>query len=395
LVLSLIFTAAFGFVEVQHKDQEYVPGEYIITYHLNTTTEDARAHVLKMANLDVEFTGIWNNGFHHGFAGFLTDEQVEQLQHDPMVMAIEHNVIVRLSSIEQTCDGTTANALSWGLSRISYAGSLTGGLPPNYYYPANGGTGTTVYVADTGILTTHQDFGGRAEFGVNYSTDTGTADGNGHGTHCAGTVGGLTYGVAKATRLVAVKVLGSGGSGSFQGIINGINWVVTNGVPMKSVISMSLGANGIQTALRTACDNAVAAGIAISVAAGNSNANACNFSPAGFASVISVGATAMAAGNTADSRSSFSNFGTCVHIFAPGTNIRSAWIGGNTATNTISGTSMACPHVSGLAANILAVNTGMRPEALRNQLITNSQLGLIGNVGTGSPKRLAYNGCSR
>jgi len=395
LVLSLIISAALGWVPVQHRELEHVPGEYLITYHLNTTTEDARAHVLSMAYLDVEFIGIWNSGNHHGFAAKLTDEQVEQLQNDPIVMAIEVNVIVRLSEVEQSCDGNTANALSWGLSRISYSGSLTGGLPANYVFPANGGTGATVYVADTGILTTHTDFdGGRAVFGVNYSGESSTADGNGHGTHCAGTIGGATYGVAKGVRLVAVKVLNSGGSGTIAGIVNGVNWIRQQAVPFKSVVSMSLGASGIQTALQTAINSLVAAGVAASVAAGNSNANACNFSPAGFASCITVGATAMSTGNTADTRSSFSNFGTCVHLFAPGTNIRSAWIGSNTATNTISGTSMACPHVSGLAANILAVNSNMRPEDLRAALISRSQTGLIGNVGTGSPNRLAYNGCN-
>jgi len=397
LVLSIIISAVLGWVPVQHRELEHVPGEYIVTYHLNTTTEDARAHVLTMAYLDVEFIGIWNNGNHHGFGAKLTDEQVEQLQNDPIVMAIEVNCIVRLDAVEQGCDASTGNALSWGLSRVSYSGNIANGLPPTFVYPANGGAGTTVYVADTGILTTHTDFdGGRATFGVNYSGETSTADGNGHGTHCAGTIGGLTYGVSKATRLVAVKVLNTAGSGTINGIINGVSWIQQNAVPFKSVISMSLGASGIQQALQTSINAAVAAGIATSVAAGNSNANACNFSPAGFASCITVGATAMNAANTADSRSTFSNFGTCVHLFAPGTNIRSAWIGSNTATNTISGTSMACPHVSGLAANILAVNSDppLRPEELRNALVNRAQPNLIGNVGTGSPNRLAYNGCN-
>jgi len=392
-LISLIISAAFGYVEVDNRELEHIPGEYLITYHLNTTEVDARAHFLSMANLGAEFIGMWNTGFHRGFAAKLSDEVVEQLQHDPMVMAIEVNIIIRLSEVEQTCGGNTANALSWGLSRISYSGSLSGGLPSRFIYPANGGTGVTVYVADTGILTTHQDFGGRASFGVNYSTDSSTADGNGHGTHCAGTIGGTTYGVAKGTTLVAVKVLSSSGSGSIAGIVNGVNWVAARATSGKSVISMSLGGEGTQTALRTAIDSAVSGGTAVVVAAGNSNDNACSYSPAGFASCITVGATALNSASTADSRSSFSNYGTCVHIFAPGTNIRSAWIGSNTATNTISGTSMACPHVAGLSATILQVNSNMSPASLRSTLISNSQTGLIGNVGTGSPNRLAYNGC--
>jgi len=394
LILSLIVSSAFGYVEVLNREHEHIPGEYLITYNLNTTTDDARAHVLSMALLDVEFIGIWNTGFHKGFAAKLSDEQVAQLQNDPIVMAIEVNMIIRLSDIEQSCDGSTTNALSWGLSRISYSGSMSGGLPSTFIYPFSGGSGTTVYVGDTGILTTHNDFGGRATFGVNYSTDSSNADGNGHGTHCSGTIGGTTYGVAKATRLVAVKVLSSAGSGSIAGIVNGVNWVTNNAVAYKSVISMSLGGSGSQPSLTTAVNNAVSSGIAVVVAAGNSNANACNFSPAGIASCITVGATALASGGTSDARSSFSNYGTCVHIFAPGTNIRSAWIGSNSATNTISGTSMACPHVAGLSATILGANSNMSPATLKSTLISRSQTGLISNPGTGSPNRLAYNGCN-
>jgi len=394
LLISFIISAAFGYVEVDNREFEHIPGEYLITYHLNATTDDARYHVLSMANLGVEFIGIWNTGFHKGFAAKLSDEVLALLQHDPLVMAVEVNMIIRLDEVEQSCDGSTANALSWGLSRISFSGNIGNGLPSTFIYPSNGGTGTSVYVTDTGILTTHQDFAGRASFGVNYSTDTSNADGNGHGTHCAGTIGGATYGVAKATRLVAVKVLSSGGSGSMAGIVNGVNWVSNNAIAYKSVISMSLGGQGTQAALRTAIDNAVSYGIAVVVSAGNSNGNACLQSPAQFPNCITVGATALASGGTLDSRSSFSNFGTCVTIFAPGTNIRSAWIGSNTATNTISGTSMACPHISGLSATLLAVSSNMSPATLKSTLVSNSHTGLISNVGTGSPNRLAYNGCN-
>jgi len=394
LFISLILTTAFGFVEIHHTEHEHVPGEYIVTYHSNTTQENARNHFLSVSDLGVEFIGIYNGLFHKGFAGKIPDEVLVQLQYDPIVMSIEVNMIVRLQATEQTCDGTTSNALSWGLSRISYLGNIGAGLPTTFLYPSTGGLGTNVYVLDTGILTTHLDFGGRATFGINYSPDTGSNDDeNGHGTHCAGTIGGINYGVAKATRLVSVKVLDSTGSGSLAGIINGVNWVTNSAVPYKSVISMSLGAQGIITALEEAINDAVARNIAVVVAAGNSNDNACGYSPAGFANCITVGATELASGRTLDSRSSFSNYGPCVHIFAPGTNIQSAWIGSNTATNTISGTSMACPHVAGLSATLLGVNTAMTPVQLRNALIANSQIGLISNVGNGSPNRLAYNGC--
>jgi len=382
-------------VEVANREYEHIPGEYVVTYHLNTSSEDTEAHWVHVNNdLGIELLSTWNTGFHHGFHAQISDEALAQLQEDPMIMAIETNQIYHLYDTEQTCDGTTANALSWGLSRISYSGDIyTGGLPARFVYPYSGGEGTTVYVADTGIYTQHNDFGGRATFGVNYAGGQ-NGDGNGHGTHCAGTVGGTTYGVAKATSLVAVKVLSDSGSGSIAGIVNGVNWVSNQATANYAVISMSLGGQGTQTALRTAIDNAVSYGIAVVVAAGNSNANACNFSPAGFASCITVGATALGGtGNVRwDGRSTFSNFGTCVHVFAPGTNIRSAWIGSTSATNTISGTSMACPHVAGLAAQILA-NEGLSPTQLKARIVSTAHLNLIDNPGTGSPNRLAYSGC--
>jgi len=397
LFLSLLISA-FGYVEVNRDYPEYIPGEYIITYNLNTTSEEAQNHVLAYSSKDVEFLHIWNTGFHKGWAAKLSDEIIAELQNDPIIMAIEVNSIVRTFDTEQSCDGSTTSALSWGLSRISYSGDIyTGGLPSGFVYPYSGGSGTTVYVADTGILTTHVDFSsGRATFGVNYAGGANT-DGNGHGTHCAGTVGGNTYGVAKATSLVAVKVLSDSGSGSTAGIVSGINWVTNNANPYKSVISMSLGGQGaVPASLRTAIDNAVASNIAVVVAAGNSNANACGFYPAAIASCITVGATALGGSGSSrwDSRSTFSNYGTCVHIFAPGTNIRSAWIGSNTATSTISGTSMACPHISGLSATVLAASSNMTPSQLRSRLVSTAQQGLIDNPGTGSPNRLAYNGCN-
>jgi subtilisin family serine protease len=397
LFLSLLISA-FGYVEVNRDYPEYIPGEYLITYHLNTTSEEAQNHVLAYSAKEVEFLHIWNTGFHKGFAAKLSDEILAELQNDPIIMAIEVNMVVNMFDTEQSCDGSTASALSWGLSRISYSGDIyTGGLPNSFVYPYSGGSGTTVYVADTGVLTTHVDFSsGRATWGVNYAGG-GNVDGNGHGTHCAGTVGGNTYGVAKATAIVAVKVLNAQGSGTMANIVSGINWVTNNAYPYKSVISMSLGGTGtVPAALRTAVDNAVGSNIAVVVAAGNSNANACSFYPAAIASCITVGATALGGSGSSrwDSRSTFSNYGTCVHIFAPGTNIRSAWIGSNTASNTISGTSMACPHVAGLSATVLATSSNMTPSQLKSRLVSTSQQGLIDSPGTGSPNRLAYNGCN-
>jgi len=395
LFLTLLVTA-FGYVEIRGLDVEHIEGEYVITYHLNTTDEQARAHFISMADKGLELKSTWNIGFHHGFHAAIPEEIVRELQNDPIIMAIEANVMFHMYDTQQSCDGSTANALSWGLSRISYSGNVeSGGLPGTFVYPSNGGSGTTVYVTDTGIQTSHVDFGGRASWGANYAGG-GNTDGNGHGTHCAGTVGGTTYGVAKAARLVAVKVLNAQGSGSFDGIVSGVNYATNNGVAYKSVVSMSLGGQGSFAGLTTAINNAVSSGIAVVVAAGNSNANACGFTPAGIASTICVGATALSGSGSSrwDARSSFSNYGNCVTLFAPGTNIRSAWIGSNTATNTISGTSMACPHIAGLSATILGANSNMSPSTLKSTLNSRSQTGLIDSPGSGSPNRLAYNGCN-
>ena len=219
------------------------------------------------------------------------------------------------------------------------------------------------YIIDTGIRTTHSQFGGRAISG--YDAIDGAlpaADCNGHGTHVAGTVGGSTYGVAKAVSLVAVRVLNCSGSGSTSGVIAGIDWVTGNhqaGQP--AVANMSLG-GGASSSLDTAVRNSIADGVTYALAAGNDNTNACNSSPARTAEALTVGST-----TSSDARSSFSNYGTCVDIFAPGSSITSAWHTSDTATNTISGTSMAAPHVAGAAAPGPAGHAGVhcRPRSTR------------------------------
>jgi subtilisin family serine protease len=396
LLLSL-FSLSFGFLEVANRDKPHVPDEYVITYHLNTTEADAQSHWDLMAIQGVEFLHRYNVGFHKGFAAKITDQSViAQLQNDPLVMAIEVNSLFEL--YQKTCTGYTDVAASWGLARIAYAGPIGGGIVDHYYYDtgAYSGVGTTVYIIDTGILETHVDFGGRASWGVAYAPG-GNVDGNGHGTHCAGTAVGTTYGVAKQARVVAVKVLDATGGGTLANVVAGVNWVTTNGVAFKSVGSMSLGATGVIPSLTTAIDACVNKGIPVVVAAGNSNANACNYSPAGVASVISVGASEMAGAEPAefDARASFSNWGTCVHIFAPGRNIVSSYIGSNTASSILSGTSMACPHVAGQAACILSSGSNISPLSVKNQLQTTSQKDLISSIGTGSPNYLLYNECHK
>ena len=237
---------------------------------------------------------------------------------------------------------------------------------------------------DTGIRRTHTQFGGRAQIGFDAVGDgQNTNDCNGHGTHVSGTVGGSTYGVAKSVRLFAVRVLGCTGSGSNAGVIAGVDWVTQNKI-RPAVANMSLG-GGVSTALDNAVRNSIASGVTYAIAAGNSNVNAANSSPARVAEAITVGATTMT-----DARSSFSNFGSVVDIFAPGSSILSAWRTSDTATNTISGTSMATPHVAGVAARFLQNNTTASPAAVRNELVAQATLNHLSGIPSGTANRLLF-----
>jgi subtilisin family serine protease len=395
LILLSLLSLSLGFVEVTNQQFPHVPDEYIITYHENTTEADAKAHWALMATRGVEFIHRYNVGFHKGFAAKITDQSIiDQIQHEPTVMAIEMNGIVEI--YQKTCTGVTPTAASWGLSRISFNGDISTGLRQSFYYDTDkfSGAGTTVYIIDTGILVTHVDFENRASWGIAIAPG-GNVDGNGHGTHCAGTAVGRTYGVAKAANVVAVKVLGATGSGTWADVAAGIDWVAANGIPFKSVASLSLGGGGPQQVVTTAVNNAVASGISVVVAAGNANSDACGYSPAGIPATICVGASEIAGaeGEEFDARSSFSNYGRCLHIFAPGRDITSAWIGSNTASAINSGTSMACPHVAGQAACILSSEDNISPQRVKDVLQQTSQPDLIANAGLDSPNFLLYNEC--
>ncbi|HEU4557764.1 MAG TPA: S8 family peptidase [Longimicrobium sp.] len=311
-----------------------------------------------------------------GFAATLNQGQLNALQHNPHVAFIEADGVMQTTT-------TLLNA-TWGLDRIDQQ-SLP--LSTTFTY-LNTGAGVNAYVIDTGLRFTHVEVAGRATSGYD-AVDGGTADDcNGHGTHTAGTVGGLTYGVAKAVNLVAVRVLGCNGSGATSGVIAGVDWVTANHVK-PAVVNMSLG-GGANAALDSAVKRSIANGVTYAIAAGNGNIfgfaqNACNVSPSRVPEAITVSAT-----DKTDKKASYANYGSCVDLFAPGVAITSAWYTSNTATSTIGGTSMASPHVAGVAAQYLQSNPTATPAQVAAALIANATTGKVTSAGTGSPNRLLF-----
>ncbi|HEY0015978.1 MAG TPA: S8 family peptidase [Longimicrobium sp.] len=308
----------------------------------------------------------------NGFSASLNQGQLNALRNNPAVDYIEQDARVEAS--------TTQTGATWGLDRVDQRNLPLNG---NYDYTPTG-AGVHAYIIDTGILTSHTQFTGRIGNGYDAVTSGGNAvDCNGHGTHVAGTVGGTTYGVAKGVTLHPVRVLGCNGSGTNAGVIAGMDWVASNHVK-PAVANMSLG-GGASTATDDAINRMHNAGVTVVVAAGNENQNACNVSPARAPNAITVGSTT----NT-DARSSFSNYGTCVDVFAPGSSITSSWYTSTTATNTISGTSMASPHVAGVAALYLQGAPAATPATVANAIVTTSTTGVVTSAGTGSPNRLVF-----
>lgn len=327
-------------------------------------------------DLATDYGGAITNIYSHALNGFsaqMTEEQALKLSQDPRVRFVEEDSVMMTNV-------TQSNPPSWGLDRIDETD-----LPlSNSYSYTTTGAGVNVYVIDTGIRRTHTQFGGRAFVGFDAVGDgQNTNDCNGHGTHVSGTIGASTYGVAKGVRLFAVRVLNCSGSGTNSGVIAGVNWVTANhGNP--AVANMSLG-GGVSTALDTAVRNSIAAGVTYAIAAGNSNTNAANSSPARVSEAITVGSSTIS-----DARSSFSNFGSVVDVFAPGSSIVSTWRTSDTATATLSGTSMASPHVAGVAARILQGNPGASPATVRNSIVNAATLNHLSGIPSGTANRLLF-----
>ena len=306
----------------------------------------------------------------NGFAAELNEGQLNALQHNPNVDYIEPD--------QEFTASTTVTASSWGLDRVDQRNLPLSGT---YTYTATA-SAVRAYVIDTGIYTSHSQFGGRAS-NVYDALGGNGQDCNGHGTHVAGTIGGSSYGIARAVLLRGVRVLNCSGSGSTSGIIAAVDWVRVNRIN-PAVANLSLG-GGYSSSLNTAINNLANSGVFVAVAAGNENQNACNVSPASAGAAYTT-----AASTSTDAKASYSNYGSCVDGYAPGSSIRSAWIGSTTATNTINGTSMASPHVAGVAALYKATYGNAASSTIVSWINTNATASKItGNV-TGTPNRLLY-----
>jgi serine protease len=369
----LVASSAFAGKREVIKKEKKVPDQYIVVFEDSVDDVEAVANDLAYLHRG-QVDRIYKKAL-KGFSVKLNEKKALDVAADPRVRYVEEDGVVEAS--------TTQSGATWGLDRIDQRD-----LPLNstYTYTPTG-QGVTAYIIDTGVLGTHAQFGGRVRSGYTAINDgRGSTDCNGHGTHVAGTVGGSTYGVAKNVSLVAVRVLDCSGNGTDSGVIGGVDWVTSDhAAGSPAVANMSLG-GGVSQALDDAVNRSINDGVTYAVAAGNDyGADACNGSPSRVAGAITVGSTT----NT-DARSSFSNIGACLDIFAPGSNITSAWYTSTTATNTISGTSMATPHVAGVAALYLQGNPSASPSAVWAAIRDTSTPNKVTSPGTGSPNRLLY-----
>ncbi|KAJ2895786.1 hypothetical protein MKZ38_006179 [Zalerion maritima] len=395
----------------QEKRANIVPGKYIVTLKSGLSTRDLESHlgwvddvhkrslgkrdgisngIEKKFNIDSDFSG---------YAGTFDEETIAQIKEDPNASTSFtpwHGGSV-IWTLWYTEDGTSENeaylakkalttqsSATWGLGAISHKS----GSGSTYMYESSAGSGTYGYIVDTGVLITHNEFGGRASKGYN-AVNAAFEDTVGHGTHVAGTVAGSTYGVSKSANIIAVKVF-DGDSGYTSDILDGFSWavndIVSNGRTAKAAINMSLGGS-YSSAVNSAVETAYQKGVVSAVAAGNSAANAANYSPASAANALTVGAV-----DSSLSEAYYSNYGSVLDLYAPGSSVKSAWIGSNSATNTISGTSMASPHVCGVVLYLQSVNSAGSASSVSSMVKSVANTGLLSGLGSGSPNRLAYNG---
>ncbi|KAI8887346.1 hypothetical protein K501DRAFT_212161 [Backusella circina FSU 941] len=384
---------------------EAVAGSYIVVLKSDLNEAQLTEHAewintLAMQSANVEtLEGDYSQGVEHvyempnlkGYSGRFDKRLVDAIRKSDQVAYVEEDSVVYASELQRTAP--------WGLSRISRREATTLRNFNKYEYDEKtAGEGIKVYVIDTGINVKHVDFEGRAVWGKTIPKNDEDLDGNGHGSHCAGTIAGKKYGVAKKALPVAVKVLASNGSGSMSDVVKGVDWATSQflkdkeeaqkaGKPFKgSAANMSLG-GGKSPSLDNFVNGAVDAGLVFAVAAGNDNKDACDYSPARAEKAITVGASTIF-----DERAYFSNFGKCVDVFAPGLNIESIWIGSDRATNTISGTSMASPHVAGLAAYFLSQSEeGTTPKDIKKKILNVSTPNALDKIPKDTPNLLIYN----
>ncbi|KUL21510.1 S8 family peptidase [Actinoplanes awajinensis] len=349
-----------------------VDGTYLVTFKDGVQADKSRAD-----RLSARYGGSVARVFGHaveGYSAHLTARQAARLAADPSVASVEADQTVRIAD--------TQSAAPWGLDRIDQRA-----LPLSGTYTYGPSTGTTVYVIDTGIRITHQDFGGRASYGYDaVDGDSIAQDGNGHGTFVSAVAVGSTYGVAKSANVVGVRVLDNNGSGTTAGVIAGIDWVTAHATAGRSVANLSLG-GGTSTTLDAAVRRSITAGIPYAIAAGNSGVNASTSSPARVTEALTVGATS----NT-DAKASWSNYGAVLDLFAPGVSITSAWRTSDSATYTGSGTSFSSPHVAGAAALYLTAHPGATVATVNTAIVSAATTGVVTSPGSGSPNRLLYTG---
>ncbi|MFD7155409.1 S8 family peptidase [Kribbella sp. NPDC059898] len=351
-----------------------IPGSYIVVLAGQSTRAQTRVATQSLAaSYDVKVKDQYDASI-KGFSATMSEDQAKKLAGDSRVAYVQQNQKITVAQDDPP----------WGLDRADQRD-----LPlDKKYTPSTDAKNVNVYIIDTGIYAKHNDFGDRASVGTDTVGDgQNGVDCMGHGSHVAGTIGGTTYGLAKAAKLIAVRVLDCKGSGSTESVVAGIDWVTKN-AKKPAVANMSLG-GGADDALDAAVKASVDAGVTYAVAAGNDNADACQSSPAKEPSAITVGAT-----DDQDQRAEFSNFGKCVDLFAPGVDITSVGITGPDATAKMSGTSMATPHVAGGIALYLADHPDATPADVAKALVANSTADKVGDPGTGSPNKLLYVGAS-